>query len=183
MNEGVDYTVDYLSGTVTILNQAILDAGTPLSVTLEDRSTFSMQRKTMMGMELSYDFSKNLTVGATLMHYYEKPLIVKTIFGDEAVKNTLWGLNSSFRKESHAFTRLLDMLPFVEATAPSQLTGNLKFAQMIPGHYRNRYTGGYSYLDDFETSTSRIDLRSPYGWSLASTPFNDTSTALFPRRH
>lgn len=180
LNEGVDYTVDYLSGTVTILNQAILDAGTPLSVTLEDRSTFSMQRKTMMGMELSYDFSKNLTVGATLMHYYEKPLIVKTIFGDEAVKNTLWGLNSSFRKESHAFTRLLDMLPFVEATAPSQLTGNLEFAQMTPGHYRNRYTGGYSYLDDFETSTSRIDLRSPYGWSLASTPFNDTSTALFP---
>ena len=114
------------------------------------------------------------------MHYYEKPLTVKTVFGEEYVKNTLWGLNTSFRKQSYALTRLLDILPFVDASAPSQLTANLEFAHMIPGHYRNKYTGGYSYLDDFETSTSRIDLRSPYGWSLASTPFNDTSTGLFP---
>jgi hypothetical protein len=49
-----------------------------------------------------------------------------------------------------------------------------------PGHYANPYTGSYSYLDDFETSTSNIDLHSPYAWTLASTPFNNTSTGLFP---
>jgi len=180
LTEGTDYTVDYISGTVNIINQAILDAGTPVTVSLEDQSMFNMQRKTMMGLNLAYDFSKDFTVGATIMHFYEKPLTVKTTFGEESVKNTLWGLNTSFRKQSYALTNLLDMLPFVEASAPSQLSANLEFAHMIPGHYRNKYTGGYSYLDDFETSTSRIDLRSPYGWALASTPFNDTSTGLFP---
>lgn len=180
LTEGADYTVDYISGTVTIINQAILDAGTPVTVTLENQSTFSMQRKTMMGVDLAYDFSKDFKVGGTVMHYYEKPLTVKTAFGEEPVKNTLWGLNTSFRKQSYALTRLLDMLPFVDASAPSQLTANLEFAHMIPGHYSNKYTGGYSYLDDFETSTSKIDLRSPYAWTLASTPFNDTSTGLFP---
>lgn len=180
LTEGADYTVDYISGTVNIINQAILDAGTPVSVSLENQTLFNMQRKTMMGLNLAYDFSKDFTVGATIMHYYEKPLTMKTTFGEESVKNTLWGLNTSFKKQSYALTNLLDMLPFVEATAPSQLTANLEFAHMIPGHYRNKYTGGYSYLDDFETSTSGIDLRSPYGWSLGSTPFNNTSTGLFP---
>lgn len=180
LTEGADYTVDYISGTVNIINQAILDAGTPVTVSLENQTLFNMQRKTMMGLNLAYDFSKNFTVGATIMHYYEKPLTMKTTFGEESVKNTLWGLNTSFKKQSYALTNLLDMLPFVEATTPSQLTANLEFAHMIPGHYRNKYTGGYSYLDDFETSTSGIDLRSPYGWSLASTPFNNTSTGLFP---
>ncbi|MDO5664640.1 MAG: cell surface protein SprA [Bacteroidia bacterium] len=180
LTEGTDYTVDYISGTVSIINQAILDARTPVNVSLENQSLFNMQRKTLMGLNLAYDFSKNFTLGATIMHYYEKPLTTKTAFGDESVKNTLWGLNTSFKKESYALTNLLDMLPFVEATAPSQLSANLEFAHMIPGHYKNKYTGGYSYLDDFETSTSGIDLRSPYNWSLASTPLNNTSSGLFP---
>lgn len=180
LTEGVDYTVDYISGNVTIINQAIIDAGTPVNVSLENQSMFNMQRKTMMGLDLAYDFSKNLTVGATIMHYYEKPLTVKTSFADESVKNTLWGVNTSFKKESYALTNLIDMLPFVEATAPSQIGANVEFAHMIPGHYTNKYTQGYSYLDDFETSTSSIDLRSPYSWSLASTPYNNSSTGLFP---
>jgi len=114
------------------------------------------------------------------MHLSEKPLTMKTNFGEEAVNNTLWGLNASLRKESFAITNLLDKLPFVEAVAPSQITANAEFAQILPGHYTNPYTGSYSYLDDFETSTSNIDLHSPYAWTLASTPFNNTSTGLFP---
>lgn len=180
LTEGTDYTVDYISGTVNIINQSILDAGTPVSVSLENQSFFNMQRKTMLGLNLTYDFSKDFAVGATIMHLYEKPLTMKTTFGDESVKNTLWGANATFKKQSYALTNLIDKLPFVEATAPSQLIATAEFAQMLPGHYKNKYTGGYSYLDDFESSTSGIDLRSPYSWTLASTPFNNTSTGLFP---
>ncbi len=179
LTEGVDYTVDYVSGTVNILNQSIVDAGTPVSVSVENQSMFSMQRKTLIGANLLYDFSKNFALGATIMHLSEKPLTMKTNFGEEAVNNTLWGLNASLRKESYAITNLLDKLPFVEAVAPSQITANAEFAQILPGHYANPYTGSYSYLDDFETSTSNIDLHSPYAWTLASTPFNNTSSGLF----
>lgn len=180
LTEGTDYTVDYISGTVNIINQAIIESGTPISITSEDRSNFNMQRKTMMGINLLYDFSKNLSLGGTLMHYYEKPLTMKTAFGDESVKNTLWGANVMYKTQSYALTNLIDKLPFVEATAPSHFSVNLEFAHMIPGHYRNKYVGDYSYLDDFETSTSSIDLRSPYAWSLAATPYNNTSSGLFP---
>lgn len=181
LTEGTDYTVDYMLGTVNIVNQAILDAGTPVSVSLENQSFQSlMQRKTMLGLNLAYDFSKNFTVGGTIMHLYEKPLTMKTSFGTESVQNTLWGINTSYRTQSQWLTNLVDKLPFVNATAPSQFSIDAEFAQMLPGHYKNKYTGAYSYLDDFESSTSGIDLRSPYAWNLAATPFNNTEKGLFP---
>lgn len=172
--ENVDYTVDYMAGIVTILNQTLLDSNTPIQVSSEGRS-FSMQRKTMMGINLSYDFSKNFTLGGTLMHYYERPITNKARIGEESVKNTLWGLNTSYRAESMWLTNLVNKIPFVNATAPSQINLNAEFAHMIPGHYQNSEMGGYAYLDDFETAESTIDIKSPYAWSLAATP-----TGMFP---
>ena len=138
------------------------------------------QRKTLMGVNFLYDISKNLSLGGTLMHYYEKPLIVKTAFGDEAARNTMWGANLSYRKQSYTLTNLINLLPFVEASLPSEISANLEFAHLLPGHYKNKYVGEYSYLDDFESSSSGIDIRNPYSWTLSSTPFNNSSTGLFP---
>ena len=180
LTEGVDYTVDYLSGSVTILNRALLDADTPVSVTLEEQTFSQMQRKTLMGVNMLYRFNKEWSLGATLMHYTEKPLTVKTAFGEEATKNMLWGANLSWEKESLSLTNLLDLLPFTDATRPSHLTADLAFAQMMPGHYSDRYTKGYAYLDDFESAATTIDLRTPYAWSLAATPHDNSQTGLFP---
>lgn len=138
------------------------------------------KRKTLMGINFQYDISKNLSVGGTLMHYYEKPLIVKNVIGDESARNTMWGANLSYRKQSYALTNIINMLPFVEATMPSELKANLEFAYLLPGHYENKYIGEYSYLDDFESPSSGIDIRNPYSWTLSSTPFNNSSTGLFP---
>lgn len=178
--EGTDYMVDYLTGEVTIINQSILDAGTPVNITMENQPFIDTQRKTLMGVNLLYDINKNLSIGGTLMHYYEKPMIIKTAYGNEASKNTLWGANLIYDKESYIITNLLNMIPFVEATQPSRITANLEFAQMLPGHYKNKYMDSYSYLDDFETSTFGIDLSSPYSWSLAATPFNSAQSSMFP---
>lgn len=176
LTEGVHYIVDYMSGIATIIDQSILDSNTPVQASLENR-TFTMQRKTLLGLNLGYDISKNFNIGGTIMHLYEKPLTMKTEFGNESVKNTLWGLNTSFRTESQWLTDVIDKLPFVNATQPSQINFTGEFAQLIAGHYQSNDIGKYSYLDDFETSESRIDIKSPYAWSMAATPYNP---AMFP---
>ena len=56
LQEGTDYSVDYSMGEVTILNQSIIDAGTNVNVSLEDNTQYSMQRKTMVGLNWEYDF-------------------------------------------------------------------------------------------------------------------------------
>ena len=168
--ENADYTVDYSAGIVTILNQSLIDAGTPINVTLENQALFSMQRKTLLGLNLSYDFTKDFTIGGTIMHMYERPLTMKVGIGEEAIKNTIWGLNTSYRTQSQWLTNLIDKLPFLTATVPSQISLNAEFAHMIGGHYQNQYLHGYSYLDDFESAKSTISLKNPYAWKLSSTP-------------
>lgn len=180
LTENVDYTVDYSLGRVTILNESIIASGTPVSVTLENQSTFNMQRKTMVGLDLNYQFNPDFMVGATVMHMSEMPLTVKTTLGDESINNTLWGVNTSYKTESQWLTNVFDKLPLLTLTKPSQISFNAEFAHLIAGHYENEYTGGYSYLDDFESTQSGMDLLNPYAWSLASIPYEDSETAKFP---
>src|SRR5574344_2131201 len=178
--ENVHYTVDYTMGTVTILNQSVLAAGTPIDVSLENQSTFNLQRKTLLGTHLEYQFNKNLSVGGTIMHLSEMPLVTKTEYGSEPIANTIWGLNASYRGESQWLTNVVDKIPGINATAPSTIVFNGEFAQLIPGHRKIKNNSGYAYLDDFESTTTGIDLRYPYYWHLASTPYDPSAGALFP---
>lgn len=181
LTENVDYTVDYTSGTVTILNESIISAGTPVSVSLENQTAYSMQRKTMMGLDLNYQFTPNFSLGATIMHMSEMPLTTKTVIGEESIKNTLWGLNTAYKGESQWLTNMFDKLPLLTLTKPSQISFNAEFAHLIAGHYESKENGGYSYIDDFESTQSGFDLLSPYPWKLASTPYDDNkASALFP---
>ena len=180
LNEGSDYSVDYVMGTVTILNQSIIDAGTNISATCENQSTFSMQRKTLLGLDLDYAFNKNFHVGATVMHYGEKAIGDKVAIGSELVNNTIWGANVSYNSQFMWLTNLLNKIPTVNAVAPSSISFLGEFAQLVPHQAKTGSNSGSSYIDDFESTQSGIDIRAPYSWGLASAPSDPTEGALFP---
>ena len=169
LTENSDYTVDYTMGTVTIINQSILDAGTPVNVSMESNTVFNMQRKTMLGLNWAYDFNKDFQLGGTLMHLNEKPLTSKVSMGDEPLKNTLWGLNMAWKHESQWLTNMLDLLPGLHVTQPSRINFTAEFAQLIAG-VSDQVQGSASYIDDFESSESGIDIKSPSAWMLSSVP-------------
>ncbi len=167
--EGSDYSVDYSAGEVTILNQSIIDAGTAVNVSLESNSDYGMQRKTMFGVNWEYDFSRNLQLSGTLQHLSEQSLTNKVTMGSEPLNNTLWGLNINWKKESQWLTDMLDKLPFLHLTQPSQISFTGEFAQLIAG--RNSGTqDNASYLDDFENTTNKIDIAMPASWIISSVP-------------
>ena len=178
--ENSDYTVDYSMGIVTITNQSIIDAGTNVSVTLENQSLFSMQRKTLLGLDAQYRFNKELTIGATILHFSEKALTEKVNIGDEVINNTMWGLNLSWNKQFMWLTNLLNKVPTINATAPSSINVTAEFAQLVPHKQKSGSNKGSSYIDDFENTQTGVDLRSPYSWFLASTPADQSADALFP---
>ncbi len=168
--ENVDYTVDYTMGTVTILNQSILESGTNVDVKLENQSTFSMQRKSLFGAHLEYEFTKDLVIGGTIMHLRERPLTTKVNTGMEPLANTIWGVNGSWKTEMQWLTNAIDKIPWINATAPSTFQINAEFAHLIPGHTRDVGSVGTAYIDDFESTTTNIDVHYPSYWFLASTP-------------
>ena len=174
--ENVDYTVDYTMGTVTILNSSILESGTNVDVKLENQSTFSMQRKSLFGAHLEYEFTKDLVVGGTIMHLRERPLTTKVNTGSEPLANTIWGVNGSWKTEMQWLTNAIDKIPWVTATAPSTFQISAEFAHLIPGHTNDVGKVGTAYIDDFESTTTNIDVHYPSYWFLASTPtvFNES---------
>ena len=171
--ENVDYTVDYTMGTVTILNQSIIDAGTNVDVKLENQATFSMQRKSLFGAHLEYEFNKDFTVGGTIMHMNERPITTKVNTGNEPLANTIWGVNASWKTEMQWLTLLIDKVPWINATAPSTFQVNAEFAHLIPGHTKEVGQVGTAYIDDFEATKTNIDIHYPSYWKLASTPRSD----------
>ncbi len=180
LTENSDYTVDYTMGTVTITNQNYIDAQTPINVSLENQSVFNMQRKTLLGLDLDYAFNKNFHVGATVMHYGEKAIGEKLSIGSELVNNTIWGANVSYNTQFMWLTNLLNKIPTVNAVAPSSLTFQGEFAQLIPHQAKTGSITGSSYIDDFESAQRGSDLRAPYSWSLASKPASVPLSPLFP---
>ncbi len=180
LTENTDYTVDYSMGIVTITNQSIIDSGQSISVTLENQSLFSSQRKTLLGLDLQYQINKDFNVGATLLHFSEKALTEKVNIGDEVINNSMFGFNLSYNTKFMWLTNLLNKIPTVNAVAPSTFNVNAEFAQLVPHKQKSGSNKGSSYIDDFESSQSGIDLRSPYAWQMASTPYDPGQGALFP---
>lgn len=166
--ENIDYIVDYTMGSVKIINQSLLEAGSPITVKSENRSMFGMQTKTLIGTHLDYKFNDKFNLGATIMHMSEKPLTHKVNIGDEPISNTIWGLNASYNTESGFLTTLVDKLPFVHTKAKSHLSIDAEFAKFQPG--TNKGAGGNAYIDDFEGSKISIDMKAVTQWKLSSVP-------------
>ena len=167
--ENSDYQVDYSSGTVTILNQNIIDAGTNVQVSLESNTLFNMQRKTVLGLNWKYDFSEDFKFGGTLMSLSEKPLTSKVDMGSEPLKNFLWGFNLSWKKQSQWLTNIIDKLPLISCTEPSSISLSAEFARLEAGTSKEVQSEA-SYIDDFESTENGIDISSPSQWVLASLP-------------
>ncbi len=166
--EGQDFTVDYMLGTVTIINEAVKNSGQAINISLENQLTFNTQRKTFIGLNLERKFNEHLLAGVTAVNYSERPLTQKVQLGNESVNNSMFGFNILYNNELPFLTRLTDKIPFVNTEAPSHLNFKAEAAYLLPG--QNRGIDDQAYIDDFEQTTSKISLKEPAQWALASKP-------------
>ena len=180
LTENVDYTVDYTLGRVRIINEGILNSGTPISISLESNEMFNVQTKRLMGAHIDYKLNKDFMIGATILNLNERPLTEKVNYGDEPMSNTIWGINLSYKTQSRLITRFIDALPLISTKAPSSISVDAEFAHFIPGHSKAIGKAGTTYIDDFEGAKSTIDLKNIGTWFMASTPQGQTTTDFFP---
>lgn len=178
LTENVDYTVDYTLGRVKIINQALLEAGTPIQVSTESEDLFTMQRKTLLGAHANYAFSDNFNLGATALYMQERPLTQKVDYGEDPISNLMMGMDARWSTESMLLTKAVDALPFYSTNTPSTIDMEAEVARLIPGHSRVIEKSGNAYIDDFEGTKTTIDLKARQAWVMASTPQNQNN--LFP---
>ena len=176
--ENVDYTVDYTLGRVSIINEGILNSGTPINISLESNSGFSALKKTFLGTRIEHEFNPDFRLGGTVLYLGEKSYTQKISYGEEAIANTIYGFDMSYASEVRWLTNFIDKLPGISTKAPSRIRFDGEFARFIPGLSKSVSERGTSYIDDFEGAKSTIDLRLFNQWHLASTPQHQTD--LFP---
>ena len=176
--ENVDYTVDYTLGRVTILNEGILNSGTPINIALESNSGFSAIRKTFLGTRVEHEINRDFRLGGTVLYLGEKSYTQKINYGEEAIANTIYGADLSYHTDARWLTSFINALPGISTKAPSRINVDGEFARFIPGLSKSASEDGTSYIDDFEGAKSTIDLRLPNLWYMASTPQNQND--LFP---
>jgi len=188
--EGADYDINYDLGTIKVTNQAILNAGLPVQVNFENNAAFGMQQRNYMGLRFDYlaknKLKEQLAIGGTVVRLGERPFFTKNNLGEDPIRNSMYGLDVNYKKETPRITKLLDKLPFYSTTAASSINAYVEGAFLQPGHAPQIGKGaaGTVYIDDFEGSKSGIDLRFPaISWVMASVPQKATDAGgnlLFP---
>ena len=187
LTPNVDYSVDYNTGRVKILNDSDLQSGVPINISFEDNSLFSFQTRTMLGLRADYKLGKDINVGGTYLNLFERPFTQKVNVGEDPINNKIYGADITLKKDLPWLTKAIDKLPMVQTKDMSTLNFSAEGAALKPGHAsainESNEEGGNVYVDDFEGSTNGFDIRQPAtNWVLASIPQMAASekNELFP---
>jgi len=170
LREGVDYTVDYTFGKVSILNEGILSSGKNISITYEQQDPFAFQTRSLLGSRFDYKLNDDVNIGGTFLYYNERPLISRNLIGTEPARNIQYGLDLNLKKNSRLLTKMVDALPFLQTKDVSSVTVNAEFAQLLPGTSNIVNGDGTSFIDDFENTATPYTLSNPVGWKMAVVP-------------
>ncbi|MCX8482946.1 MAG: cell surface protein SprA, partial [Crocinitomicaceae bacterium] len=179
LQEGMDYEVDYAMGRVRIINQGLLQGGAEIRASADGQSFFNIQQKTLLGARVEHKFSKNMMLGGTILHMYERPLTTKTNFNEEPLYNTIIGADFAYSSKSRFITKLVDKLPFIETKEISNITAYAEYAQVFPHAFASQGNQtGVSNLEDFENAELPNDFKVVNNWVVASIPQKQPD--LFP---
>ena len=170
--EGIDYLVDYQSGTVEIINASLEASNLPIQVSVENNLIFGGQTTRYMGVNVEHKFNDKFIVNGAIVNLRERPYTQKTSYGQESVNNTIFGVGATYSTELPFLTRWVNRIPTIKSDAPSNLSLRGEFAYLRASTPKADDFDGETtvYLDDFESAQATIDIRSPLAWKLASTP-------------
>ena len=179
LRKGLDYNIDYFTGTIVLLGEAANDPNATLKINYDKHELVSFDKKTIFGTRAQMDLGKkNSFIGFTALYFNQSIINEKVEVGYEPTRNFIWDLNGRYEWEMDGLTRLFDKLPFVEAEKMSSFTIEGEVAQVMPNpnSISNPETGdpnGVAFIDDFEGSkrTTSPSIQRRF-WKAASAPLS-----------
>ncbi|MFQ5823302.1 MAG: cell surface protein SprA [bacterium] len=176
LKKGVDYNIDYFSGTLTLLEERALSPSANLEITYERNQLFQLEKKTILGSRAEYNLGGNSFLGGTILYLNETTLDRKVRVGRGPMRNMVWDINTRLNFKPNFIGNVLDALPFIRAKGETFLNFEGEMAQVLPtpNTLNNRNTGdsrGVAYIDDFEGSKKTVSLGIiRKNWTRASAP-------------
>ena len=86
----------------------------------------------------------------------ERPFFNKQAYGEDPIRNTMYGVDFDYRNDFPKMTKWLNKLPFYSTKTMSSITAYGEAAVLDPGHAKevDGGEGGVAYIDDFEGTRS-----------------------------
>ena len=185
-----DYTIDYFSGQLIILNESALAPGADLDIKYELNEFFQLDKKVILGSraELKFGENDNSFIGLSAIYFSKSSIDEKVRVGKEPMENFIWDLNTKISQDLPWLTRGLDWLPLIKTDATSNITVSGEIAQVIPNPNTsvNKDLGdvGLAYIDDFEGSRREAQLSIIRGaWGLSSVPADGSNRGNYERAY
>ena len=177
LKRGIDYQIDYFTGTLVMIGEASSDPNAKLNIKFDKREMVSFDKKTILGTRAQMDFNqKNSFIGATALYFNQSIMNKKVEVGYEPTRNFIWDINGRYQWDLDGLTRSLDKLPLIEAEKLSSIAVEGEIAQVLPNPnaLNSPETGdpnGVAFIDDFEgakrTTSPSIQRRF---WKESSAP-------------
>ncbi len=184
LTENTDFTIDYATGELVIINAGALTAGANLKITYESNDLFTLASKTLIGTRAELQINKTSYLGFTLLNLNQKTLNDKIRVGEEPTNNTIIGFDGSTDIKTNFLTKLLNKFPGYNTKEESllNLKGEVAFMIPDPNTLKSRIPSdngeAVAYVDDFEGTKKLIPLGlSPRSWTISSIPI-DRSISL-----
>ena len=187
LKRGLDYNIDYFTGTIVLLGDAANDPNAKLKVNYDKHELVSFDKKTIFGTRAQMDLGQpNSFIGFTALYFNQSIINEKVEVGYEPTRNFIWDLNGRYEWEMDGLTRMIDRLPLIQAEKVSSFSIEGEVAQVLPNpnSISNSATGdpnGVAFIDDFEGSkrTTSPSIQRRF-WKASSAPLKfDQQDSLF----
>lgn len=187
LRKGVDYQVDYFSGTLVMMDDS--DPNADIRVLFDKHELVSFDKKTIMGVRSQMDLNEKSFLGLTALYFNQSVINEKIEVGYEPMRNFMWGMNGRFEQPMEGLTRWVDKFPVIEADRPSSFSVEGEVAQILPNPnpINNAATGdpsGVAYIDDFEGAkrTTTVPIQRRF-WRESSAPIDKKTGEPFSQRN
>ena len=151
LRRGIDYTIDYQLGIVTLNNpQAIFGANpdAEIQATWEQKAAFQIAPTSLYGLSARYDLGTTGEINLLGLYQAEKAIVNRPQLGLEPGAIFLGGASGDLRFEAGWLDRLLAFVPGLRDSPGSSLRLTGELGVSVPDPNRR----GDTFLDDFEAT-------------------------------
>ena len=180
LQQGLDYTIDYDIGTVTLNDAQGLFAAAPdaqMRATWEQKSVFQIAPTSVFGLSGRYGLGRRGELNFVGLYQSEKTIMSRPQLGVEPGSIMMGGISGRFDFGGYALDRAVARIPGLRVSMPSAVTLTGELALSVP----NPNTRNQAYLDDFE-ATDELQLPAHRRrWLLGSRPQStEHATGVLP---
>ena len=146
--KGVDYSVDYFTGTLTLISDRAKNNSQTLRISYDRNEIVSFDQKLIFGNSFNYDIDNRSNLFGGLYFYKQSITDNKVEIGYEPMENMIWHLGGKYSRDLLNLNNSINSAGLVNLEKSSEISFSSEVAQIFP----NPNPIGIAYIDDFESS-------------------------------